>query len=52
MSGQQGEYSLVVSRENCDSDTVIATVIVLERPEKPEISSASVFVKGQRFHYW
>ncbi|MBK8547982.1 MAG: gliding motility-associated C-terminal domain-containing protein [Saprospiraceae bacterium] len=49
MSGQQGEYSLVVSRENCDSDTVIATVIVLERPEKPEISSASVFCEGATF---
>jgi gliding motility-associated-like protein len=48
-SGQQGAYSLVVARESCVSDTATANVIVLDRPEKPVMSSASVFCEGATF---
>ncbi|MFZ1703972.1 MAG: gliding motility-associated C-terminal domain-containing protein [Saprospiraceae bacterium] len=45
----QGLYKLVVSRGICISDTAIANVIILERPAKPIISSASVFCEGATF---
>ena len=47
---QQGTYTLVVTRGNCHSDTAKAKVVILERPEKPFISSATVFCEGATFN--
>jgi len=46
----QGNYKLVISNSGCLSDTVSTQVVILERPQKPIINSATVFCEGATFN--
>ena len=45
-----GKYTLVIKNGNCVSDTAITTVVILERPMRPSISSADIFCQGTTFN--
>lgn len=44
-----GDYKLVIQNSKCQSDTAVTRVVILERPERPLISSADIYCEGAIF---
>lgn len=45
----QGKYQLIISIQNCKSDTAITNVVILPTPDRPLITGENIYCEGTTF---